>query len=138
MQMKYFIIIFLLSACGNSQQNVIQYPVATDSVDPYQTGRDTASLDLAERSIFNFPEVQVVNKRIQKKSGGKHGVAISARDNFNGDTAYYLFEVGDNSNDDRYQIIYNFLKIKKTGEIKFYDTVTDSILTLKEWREKNH
>lgn len=103
--------------------------------DPFQTGKDTAVLNNVLERIYKFPEVQAVNKQIEKNSNGKHGVSIITRDELDSDTAYYVFEVGNNSRDDRYINIFNFLLEKKTGEIKVYDPVTDSILTLKAWRK---
>ena len=109
-----------------------------DMHDPFQTGKDTAVLNHVLERISKFPEVQTVNKQIEKNSGGKHGVSIITRDALGSDTAYYLFEVGDNSKGDRYVNIFNFVLEKKTGQIKVYDPVMDSILTLKAWRKTRH
>lgn len=85
--------------------------------------------------IFNFPEVKAINEQINKNSKGAHGVSIMVEDNFDGDTSYYHFRVGDNSHEDRYEKIYDFLLDKETGEIKAYDNVSDLIMTLKDWRK---
>ena len=85
--------------------------------------------------IFKFPEVQAINKQIDKTSKGTHGVSIMVHDEFKGDTSYYHFMVGDNSNEDRYMNVYDFLLDKKTGQIKAYDPSLDSIMNLQDWRK---
>ena len=84
--------------------------------------------------IFKFPEVEAVNEQIDKASKGTHGVSIMVHDEFNGDTSYYHFMVGDNSHEDKYMNVYDFLLDKKTRQIKAYDPSLDSIMNLKDWR----
>ena len=93
-------------------------------------------MNKAMNTIFKFPEVEAINKQIDKNSKGAHGVSIMVHDDFDGDTSYYHFEVGDNSHDDRYMNIYDFLLQKKTGQIKVYDHLSDSIISLRDWRKK--
>jgi hypothetical protein len=48
---------------------------------------------------------------------------------------YYWVQVGNNSGG-RFIARYNFFVYKKKGlEVKFYDTMNDSIITLQEWRK---
>jgi hypothetical protein len=67
-----------------------------------------------------------------------HGVSIMVEDEFDGDTSYYHFRVGDNSHQEMYYNIYDFLLNKKTGQIKVYDPISDSILSLKNWRKNRN
>jgi hypothetical protein len=85
--------------------------------------------------IIKFREVQAIDRQINKSTKGAHGVSIMARDEFNGNSAYYDFRVGDNSNDLIYYNIFDFILEKKTEEIKVYDTASDSIISLKDWRK---
>ena len=148
--MKYIILFLVLLSCHSGTGKVIQphieqTPTSTaslkqdtstiDKYDPYETGKDTVRLNAAMEQIFKFPEVQAINRQITKKSKGAHGVSIMVRDNFDGDTAYYDFSIGDNSHADRYQNIFNFILEKKTGQIKVYNPVIDSIMSLKDWRK---
>ena len=106
-----------------------------DIHDPYQTGRDTARLSGVIDRIFNFPEVKSITKQILKSSKGKHGATIITRDEFGSDTLFYWFRVGDNSHDDRYANIFDFVMNKKTGEVRVCNSATGSILSLKDWRK---
>ncbi len=80
--------------------------------------------------IFKFPEVQAINKQIEKNSKSKNGVSFMVHDEFESDTFYYHFEVGDNTHDDRYVNTFDFLLEKKTGQIKIYDNMSGAILSL--------
>ena len=106
-----------------------------DIHDPYETGKDTVRLNAVMDKIFKFPEVQAINRQINKATKGAHGVSIMVSDEFDGDTSYYHFKVGDNSNDYMYHNIYDFLLEKNTGKIKVYESVSDSIMNLKDWRK---
>ena len=149
--MKYLFLLTILLSCKNEQKKVIftytnkdtivQTPIKDDSTfvdihDPFATGKDTTRLKRVMDKIVKYPEVKYINEQIDKSSNGKHGVAFFVHDEFEGDTSYYDFEVGDNSHEDRYVNIYNFLLEKKTGLIKVYDPSSDSILSLKDWRKK--
>jgi hypothetical protein len=148
--MKYLLLTFAFLSCKSGPKKMIPPHVGEDSTtnvsvrreasgidihDPYETGKDTVRLNAAMDKIFKFPEVQIVDKQIRKKSEGLHGVAIMVRDEFQADTAYYDFMVGDNSHEDRYVNMFNFILEKKTGQIKVYDSITDSIMNLKDWRK---
>jgi hypothetical protein len=147
--MKYLFILTIFVSCKSGPRKVVVAHTDTDTTaqasikrdtasidihDPYETGKDTIRLNKVMDKIFKLPEVAAVNKKIDKTSKGAHGVSIMVHDEFNGDTSYYHFMVGDNSHEDRYINVYDFLLDKKTGQIKVYDTVTDSIMSLKDWR----
>lgn len=148
--MKYLFLLTVLLSCKSGPRKVIvahpdkdtATPVTVkrdtasiDIHDPYETGKDTVRLNKVMDKIFKFPEVEAINKQIDKTSNGEHGVSIMVHDEFNGDTSYYHFMVGDNSHDDRYVNIFNFILDKKTNEIKAYDPALDTVLSLQEWRK---
>jgi len=148
--MRFLLFLTILLSCKNGPKKVFiaphnndttaQIPAKRDTTsidlhDPYETGKDTARLNKVMDKIFKFPEVQAINKQIDKTSKGTHGVSIMVHDEFKGDTSYYHFMVGDNSNEDRYMNVYDFLLDKKTGQIKAYDPSLDSIMNLQDWRK---
>jgi hypothetical protein len=148
--MKYLFLLTILLSCKGDPGKVIvahnDSDTATQAIvkreltsgdfdDPYETGKDTIRLNRAIDIIFRFPEVQALNKQIGKESKGAHGVSIRVDNNFNGDSTYYHFIVGDNSHEDRYVNVYDFLLDKKTNEISAYDPVPDTILNLQDWRK---
>jgi hypothetical protein len=148
--MKYLFFLTILLSCKSGPKKVFiaspdrdttaQILVKRDTTsidvhDPYETDKDTVRLNKVMDEIFKFPEVEAINKQIDNTSKGTHGVSIMIHDEFNGDTSYYHFMVGDNSRKDRYVNIFNFLLEKKTGQIKAYDPSLDSIMTLQDWRK---
>ena len=148
--MKYLFLLIILLGCKSGHRKVIiahddkdtteqaNIRLATtfiDIHDPYKTGKDTVRLNKAIDKIFKFPEVKDINKQIDNKSKGAHSVSIMVRDEFNGDTSYYHFMVGDNLHEERYVNIFNFLLHKKTNEIKAYDPTLDTVLSLMDWRK---
>ena len=102
---------------------------------PYKIGKDTVRLNKAMDKIFKFAEVEAITDQINKISKGKHSASMMVYDEFNRDTSYYHFMVGENSHDDRYVNIFNFLMDKKTGQIKAYDSVLDTVMNLRDWRK---
>jgi hypothetical protein len=148
--MKYLFILTIFLSCKSGPRKVFvshndtdptaeaSNPRDTTSVDihdPYETGKDTNRLNKVMETISKFPEVEAINKQIDKNSKGNHGVSFMVHDEFDSDTSYYHFEVGDNSHADRYVNIYDFLLEKKTGQIKVYDHLTGTIMNLQDWRE---
>src|SRR4051794_16407532 len=110
--MKYLFLLTIFLSCKsgpgkvvvarNDQDTSIQATLKPDTSsidihDPYETGKDTIRLNKVMDEIFRFPEVEAINKQIEKASKGTHGVSIMVHDEFNGDTSYYHFRVGDNS-----------------------------------------
>jgi hypothetical protein len=148
--MKYLFVLTIFLSCKSGPRKVIvahsgsntttQMTIhrdtsSIDTNDPYETGYDTVRLNKAMDKIFKFPEVEAINKQIDKTTNGKHGVSIMVHDQFNGDTSFYHFRVGDNSHEDRYVNVFDFLLYKQTNEIKAYDPTLDTVLSLQEWRK---
>ena len=148
--LKYLFLLSILLSCKSGPRKVIvahhgQNPTTqmavkrdTSSIykhNPYETGKDTVRLNKAMDKIFKFPEVEAISKQINNSSKGIHSASIMEHDEFNGDTSYYHFMVGDNSHNDRYVNIFNFLMDKKTGQIKAYDPAFDTIMNLQDWRK---
>jgi hypothetical protein len=113
--MKHLLIIFCVFGCksksGSESSDII--------------------INKAIERIHNLPEVMRLEKKISTSTNGAHGVAYISNVHFNGDSSIYHIQVGDNSKNDRYVVIYNFLVDKKSGAIKAYDAVRDSILSIR-------
>lgn len=121
---------------GHASNDTIRRDTTTiDIHDPYQTGKDTVRLNAVMDKIFKFPEVRAINRRIIKATKGAQGVSIMVSDEFDNDTSYYDFRVIDNSSDYIYHTMYDFLLEKKTWQIKVYESASDSIISLKDWRK---
>ena len=146
--MKYLLLITILLSCKDGPRKVFVRHELSDTMaevsrdttsidihDPFKTGKDTVRLNAVMDRIFEFPEVEAINKQILKTSKGAHGVSIIVHDEFQGDTSYFNLMVGDNSHEDRYVNIFNFLLDKKTGQVKAYNQVLDSVMSLEDWRK---
>jgi hypothetical protein len=148
--MKYLFLLTILLGCKSGPRKVVvphadndttgQISVKRDTTsidihDPYETGKDTARLNSIMDKIFKFPEVEAINKQINKTSKGTHGISIMVHDEFEGDTSYYNLMIGDNSHEGRYVNVLNFLLEKKIGQIKAYDRLLDSVMSLQDWRK---
>jgi hypothetical protein len=98
---------------------------------------DSTFLNEVVERIRLFPEVMYIDSLIKKRSKNAYGVFFTNYDNWMGDSAYYLIEVGDNSDADHYEPIYEYLIFRKTKEILIYDKTRDTIINLNKWR-RNH
>jgi hypothetical protein len=149
--MKYLLLLTILLSCKGKPGKVIvahhnpdtttkmagkQDTSSIDIHDLYETDKDTTRLNKVMETISKFPEVEALNKQINKNSNGTHGVSFMVHDEFDSDTSYYHFELGDNSHEDRYVNIYDFLLEKQKGQIKAYDHISGAIMSLQDWRKK--
>jgi hypothetical protein len=112
--MKHLLFIFCVFGCKNKPGS----------------GLDQKNINKAIESIHNLPEVIKLENKISTSTNGAHGVAYISNVHFHGDSSIYHIQVGDNSQNDRYVVIYNFLVDKKSGAIKAYDSVGDSTLSI--------
>jgi hypothetical protein len=100
-------------------------------------GMDTLLPNAQDRKFYSIiealPEVKSFNKRYDlKKLKKKIDIFIIERP---GKTfPYYWVQVGV-SDEYQFQPVYNFYIYKDNFQIGFYDTSTDSVISLKKWRE---
>lgn len=140
--MKYFLFIFCIYACENKSASELdekelsktRKSIAIPLIEPYnknvqQLESDSILMKAIER-IHKLPIVMRLEKKISISTNGAHGVAYISNFHFNGDSSYYHIQVGDNSQSDRYVVIYNLLVHKESGAIKAYDSVRDSIISI--------
>ena len=151
-EIKYLIFLSFLLSCNNDPEKpgtrktkdnaIIQAAIGQDSAsasvdDPYKSGQDTVLLNTIMDKIFGFPEVEETERQIRKRTRGAHGVAIFVQEGVGRYGSSYVFRVGDNSHEDRYESIYDFVFDKKTGQISVYDAATGSVIPLEDWRKMN-
>jgi hypothetical protein len=98
---------------------------------------DTSQQNQQDEKIYKIiealPEVKNFNKRYHlKKLDKKLNIIINERPGKA--FLYYWVQVGVS---DKYRIqpVYNFYLNKDDFQINYYDTSTDSVITLKKWRE---
>ena len=83
--MKYLFLLTILLSCKSGPRKVVvahndqdtgtQVAVKRDTSsidihDPFETGKDTVRLNKVMDKIFKFPEVEAINKQIDKSSKG--------------------------------------------------------------------
>jgi hypothetical protein len=112
----------------NTSSNSIFKPLKT--VDTFQQNQQDEKI---YKIIGILPEVKKFNKRYNlKELDKKLNIIINERP----DKAfpYYWVQVGV-SDQYRFQPVYNFYLNKDDFQINYFDTSTDSVITLKKWRE---
>lgn len=84
-------------------------------------------------TIFKLPEVKDRIKYVHEVTNGKRNLQVLTYSKPNKENNYYWIKV---SEDNGITTVahFNFFVYPNT-EIKYFDTVTDSILTLEEWRK---
>ena len=90
---------------------------------------DSLGVDEAMNVDGKLKEV-VELERHRKTKGRKAIVLIQSPDKT---TPYFWIQVGF-STSYRFEPIYNFYVSPKNGSVFFYDTMTDSIITIEDWR----
>jgi len=152
--MKYLALILLLLSCNSNPQPQKQQPAKTGTLPVPATGKiGTSAINTDDAfktnpkdstrfwatidSLLKLPYVHAIDSAIKQVTNDKHGASFIVHSNFGDDTTYYHITVGDNHNEDRYVTLCNFVLNKQTGEIKVFDTATDSLLTLKDWQKQH-
>jgi hypothetical protein len=116
--MKYLVFIVVILSCKSSPKKVFipsyqrdssivqkKDSVTMDFHDPFMTGKDTVRLNKVMDIVYNLPEVQAIDKRINDWSKATHGISMSVQDNFGGDTSYHNILVGNKSKAERRETI---------------------------------
>ncbi len=87
------------------------------------------------KKVFSIWEVRQKNKYVDSLTHHKSGISIIINKKPDEKNKYYWVQAGYNSNF-RFEPYYNFYVYPPNLIVKFYDPMTDEILTLKEWRNK--
>lgn len=130
----------------NIEENIItkywgipEEQMCKDSVEMESTSILKIELEIEQKIyelIFNLPEVKELSKIIEKKSNGTRHMSVMIRETpQENDGKYYWVQVGIN-NEFRFETSYNFCVFPTNFSIQYYDTASDTILTLDAWRKK--
>ena len=144
--MKYFFLslICTISQSCNTQQGTTPKPgKGTDSSPMVHEVRDStwknsdSSITAFEDSLFimisDLTEVAQLRRRIADSAKQKMSIQIARPPDSL--FKYYWFQVGIDDSF-RFQPIYNFYIDVSHKRIFFYDTISDSLLTLSKWRQR--
>lgn len=146
--LKLFFLLLVIEACSSKNQNnmgnhadsarkVIYHEPSNNKLKDTTIGvvEDTILENKILNKIFNLPEVQAKQKFIDSLTNHKSGVSVIIFKTPTQDSPYYWIQVGYN-NSFRFDPYYNFYVYPQKGlEIKFLNTMNDSVISLKEWRE---
>jgi hypothetical protein len=100
------------------------------------TAQSAAAMDDAVvKKVMALPEVQKGDAYIDSFSKHQHGISILIQRRPGNGVDYYWLQAGYNG-DLRYEPYFNFYVYPPKLTIKFYDTVTDSVYSLEEWRRR--
>ncbi len=91
-----------------------------------------------EDTLYNIVEKIIEVKNLVGKINAKSSnqkVSIIINKEADKEFLYYLLQVGVDD-ELRFQPLYNFYIKKESMEVSYYNTINDSIISLKEWRSK--
>jgi len=86
-------------------------------------------------SIIKLKEVKQRAKYIERVTNGKRHLSIVVYDTPSKEVPYYWVKAWED-NGSNYVTHFNFYVYPSPFEIKFYDTVDDTMISLKEWRRR--
>lgn len=143
-----FSILFLFTNCSSKRQrntkagidsiaNIIQQGSnnTSSSNRTIDSGADSVFENEIMDKIYHLPEVQESQRLIDSLTNHKSGVSMIIFKTPTQDSPYYWIQVGYNGTL-RFEPYYNFYVYPQKGnEIKFLNTMTDSIMSLKDWRK---
>lgn len=91
--------------------------------------------DKALDTIFKLKEVKEMSAYIKKESKGKHRLVLFVNGTPSKETPYYWIKAWED-NGLTEVTVFDFFVYPKPVEIKFYDTIKDTAISLKEWRRQ--
>ena len=103
----------------------------SDSIPVIKKSQKTEDRIIAK--IFTLQEVKIENKYIDSLSGHKSGISIMIIKRPDAKCKYFWVQAGLNNNV-RYEPYYNFYVYKSHLEVKFFDPMSNEILSLEQWR----
>lgn len=114
-----------------SLANILTEDVRVINADTLQEDIEQKILDKVEK----LPEVKKLELYIDSISNHKRGVSMMIISKPNKEQKYYHIQVGYNGSD-RFVVYFNFYVFTKDFEIKYYDAINDSVLSIEEWRKE--
>jgi hypothetical protein len=139
-------LLFLLIGIGcnvpdGSQSAKIIDTVEFSTIAPVATGdtimRQGADADTIYKLILSLPEVTKRARYISEQTKGGRHLEVMIAESPNSIVDYYWVKAGED-NGSAYVTHFNFYVFpKKNWEIKYLDTVKDTLISLEEWRKGN-
>ena len=98
-----------------------------------QTKKNICTSDIAIKKISQLPEIVKQGKYIDSLTNHKHGVSFMVEDDLVGKKKYFRIKTGYNGNL-RWETSYIFYADKENCSIYYFDTVSEKLLTIEQWR----
>ena len=131
----FSLLILLISfSCNIKRRHTINKSIPT-STSTLLLREDTTLENKALDSLFTFPEVQRLSKIIDSESQLKTSLSMITTHKPEKQKPYYIIQVGYNNNL-RFQPFYNFYIYPENFEIKYFNPIKDTLLSLDEWRKQ--
>lgn len=143
-QFLFLSMFFILQACNDNKENSDETGKAGTLKDSSQSSdnsllpTDSAKLQEEENrivdTIFKLPEVQEMQKSIDKQTAGKRSLKIFITDTPTTANNYHWVKVAED-NGSNLVTHFNFFVYPNIERIMYFDVVADKEMTLEEWRK---
>lgn len=115
--------------------------VQFSDIEPVPTGdtimRPGIDADTIYKLILSLPEVSKRARYIHEQTKGERHLQVMIVESPNNVIDYYWVKAGED-NGSNYVTHFNFYVFpKRNWEIKYFDTVKDTLVTLEDWRKEN-
>jgi hypothetical protein len=128
--LSFGLLCLVLVSCQSSPKKESS-PMPDKVIKPVETNPEDAVVNL----IMNLEEVKRKGIEVSRVSKGKrHLVGYVETSPTKVDPQYWV-KVGED-NGDSYVAYYTFAVHSKTRDIRYYDPIQDSLMTIEEWRTK--
>jgi hypothetical protein len=147
MKIRYFVLVVItiqtLVSCQQSASTTQETADSTHLIDQHLISKKDTIIkaekgdDMIYDLIFNLPEIKERETYIEQQTHGeRHLRLMIAERPQNNEHNYYLVKAGEN-NEISFVTHFNFyIYPGNSYEIKFYDPVKDTIISIDEWRKE--
>lgn len=125
----FVILSCLIFSCNTNSKNHAEHDNPTRSV-AYDEKTDSSVNSLIER----LPEFKNLELRFKEKLDLSHHLALFSNRRPSAGFRFYEMQAGDD-NPDRFEPMYDFYVDLKDSAVFFHDTISDSVLTISQWRK---
>ncbi|HRG53150.1 MAG TPA: hypothetical protein PLL00_09965 [Bacteroidia bacterium] len=142
----FYSLLLILATIGcsvpdSSQTTKIIDTVHFSEIEPVASGdtilRPGVDADTIYKLILSLPEVAKRARYIHEQTKGERHLQVMIAESPNNVIDYYWVKAGEDS-ENAYVTHFNFYVFpKKNWEIKYFDTVKDTLITLEDWRKEN-
>lgn len=142
-QISLLSLIIIVISCNQSSNtaNTTSQDSTQGTTIPPQAGiSDDSTETLVANIVFNLPEVKERAAYIEKQTDGKRHLKIwISQTTHQANSDYYQVNAGED-NGASLVAHFNFYIHKETFEVKYYDVVNDTIISIADWRKQylNH